>query len=119
MDIEEYRDYCMSKKGATESTPFPKLQNILVFKVMGKMFTATDLNNFDGFSIKCVPETIDELRAKYSALQKPPYFSEKHWSMVVLDDSVPTKKLQEWLDTSYDLVVAKLTRKQKAELEEM
>ena len=46
MNIESYRNYCISKKGATESFPFPKLPNILVFKVAGKMFTATDINTF-------------------------------------------------------------------------
>ncbi len=63
MNIEDYRLYCLSKKGVTESIPFSKLPDVLVFKVMGKMFTATDINTFSGFSIKCVPETIEELRA--------------------------------------------------------
>jgi len=116
MDIEQYRNYCLSKKGVTESTPFPKLQNILVFKVMGKMFTATDLETFDGFSIKCVPETIEELRAQYSALQNPSYFSKNHWCNVVMDGSVPDNMLQKWLDISYDLVVAKLSKKIQEEL---
>ena len=51
MNIEEYRSYCLSKKGATESIPFSKLPDVLVFKVMGKMFTATDIITFDSFTI--------------------------------------------------------------------
>lgn len=117
MNIEEYRTHCLSKKGVTESIPFPKLQNVLVFKVMGKMFTATDINTFASFSIKCIPDTIDELRAQHSAMNEPSYFSKKHWSNVTIDGVVPDHLLHEWLDTSYDLVVAKLTKKQKLALE--
>lgn len=116
MNIETYRHYCLSKKGVTESLPFPKLQNVLVFKVKGKMFTATDIDSFDSFSIKCVPDTIEELRARYNALQEPSYFSKKHWCKVVMDGFVSDKMLLEWLDTSYNLVVFKLTKKQKKNL---
>lgn len=119
MNIEAYRLYCLSKKGVTESIPFPKLPNVLVFKVMGKMFTATDIETFESFSIKCIPETIEELRAEYPALQEPSYFSKKHWSKVVVDGSVPDSLLREWLDISYKLVVAKLTKKEQNLLESL
>lgn len=117
MNIEEYRTYCLSKKGVTESLPFPKLQNVLVFKVVGKMFTATDINTFSSFSIKCKPETIEELRAEYPAMQEPSYFSKKHWSNVIMDRSVSDKLLYEWLDISYNLVIAKLSKKEKQNFE--
>ncbi|MEW4923417.1 MmcQ/YjbR family DNA-binding protein [Algibacter sp. 2305UL17-15] len=117
MNIEEYRLYCLSKKGATESIPFSKLPNVLVFKVMGKMFTATEIETFDSFSIKCVPETIEELRAEYSALKEPSYFSKNHWSSVEMDGTISDDILYKWLDISYDLVVAKLTRKERLELD--
>lgn len=116
MNIEEYRTYCLSKKGTTESLPFPKLQNVLVFKVAGKMFTATDINTFSSFSIKCNPETIEELRVEYPAMQEPSYFNKKHWSNVILDRTISDKLLYEWLDLSYNLVIAKLTKKEKLNL---
>lgn len=117
MNIEDYRTYCLSKKGVTESFPFPKLQNVLVFKVAGKMFTATDISTFSSFSVKCKPETIEELRVEYPAMQEPSYFSKKHWSFVILDGVIMDKLLYEWLDISYHLVVAKLTKKEKLNLE--
>jgi len=117
MNIEEYRTYCLSKKGVTEEIPFPKLPNVLVFKVLGKMFTATDINTFSSFSIKCNPETIEELRTEYPAMQNPSYFSKKHWSKVIMDGSISDKLLNEWLDTSYNLVVEKLPKRMKTELE--
>lgn len=116
MNIEDFRNYCLSKKGVTESCPFPKLQNILVFKVMDKMFTATDIDTFESFSIKCKPDTIDELRANYFALQEPSYFSKKHWSKVIMDGSISDDILYEWLDISYNLVVEKLPQKLRIKL---
>jgi predicted DNA-binding protein (MmcQ/YjbR family) len=117
MNIEEYRSYCLSKTGVTESIPFKKLPNVLVFKILNKMFTATDLSTFDSFSIKCIPDTIEELRAQHSALQEPSYFSKKHWSQAVMDGSIPDQLLYSWLDTSYELVLANLPKKQQKALQ--
>ncbi len=119
MNIEDYRNYCLSKKGVTESTPFSKAANILVFKVGGKMFTATDIDTFESFSVKCAPSSIPDLRERYEAVQAPAYLSKKHWNKVVMDDSIPKSILHEWLDLSYDLVVAKLTKKEREELESL
>ncbi|TPN86276.1 MmcQ/YjbR family DNA-binding protein [Aquimarina algicola] len=116
MNIEEFRTYCLSKKGVTESIPFSKLPNVLVFKVHGKMFTGTDITTFASFSIKCKPETIDELRASFPALQEPSYFSKKHWCRVEMDGTISDKQLYEWLDISYRLVVAKLPKKIRDEI---
>ena len=116
MNIEEYRVDCLSKKGVTEEMPFSKLPNVLVFKVLGKMFTATDINTFSSFSIKCKPDTIDELRARYPSMQEPSYFSKRHWSNVIMDGTISDKVLYEWLDTSYSLVVQKLPKKVQREL---
>ncbi|MEP1487901.1 MAG: MmcQ/YjbR family DNA-binding protein [Algibacter sp.] len=119
MNIEDYRLYCLSKKGVTESIPFSKLPNVLVFKVMGKMFTATNIETFDSFSVKCIPETIEELRAEYDGLNEPSYFSKKHWSRVDMDGSIPDTVLCKWIDISYNLVVAKLTKKEQLELKNL
>lgn len=116
MDIEKYRNYCLSKKHVTESFPFPSLPNVLVFKVADKMFTATDVNTFESFSIKHDPDTIDGLRSKYAAVTNHTYFSNKHWSKLLMDNSIPDKQLFKLIDTSYDLAIAKLTKKLRAEL---
>lgn len=117
MNIETYRQYCLSKTGVTESIPFSKLPDVLVFKVAGKMFTATDINTFASFSIKCDPDTVEELRATHPAMEEPSYFSKKHWSRVVMDGSIPDDLLYTWLDTSYNLVVANLPKAARIEIE--
>jgi predicted DNA-binding protein (MmcQ/YjbR family) len=42
MNIEEIREYCISKEFVEETFPFD--QDTLVFKVMGKMFLLISLN---------------------------------------------------------------------------
>jgi len=116
MNIEQYRLYCLSKKGVTESFPFPKLPDVLVFKVLEKMFTATGISSFDSISVKANPDEIEELRASFSCLGTQPYMSKKHWNKVLLDNSVEDKVIYKWIDTSYTLVVKKFTKKQQQEL---
>ena len=116
MDIEVYRNYCISKKGVTESFPFPRLPNLLAFKVGDKVFTATDIETFESISAQCKSELIDELRAKYSAITKHKYFNERHWNLIFMDNSIPDELILEWIDNSYNLTAQKLTKKIRAEL---
>jgi predicted DNA-binding protein (MmcQ/YjbR family) len=114
MNIEQFREYCLDKKAVTESFPFSKLPDTLVFKVADKMFTVTYISTFDSIALKCDPDLIDELKAEYSAVGKPGYFDENHWIAVGIDGSIPDKKIFEWIDNSYHLVVSKLTMNIKA-----
>lgn len=81
-----------------------------------KMFTATDVTTFQSISLQCNSEFIDELRAKYSAITKHKYFSERHWNLIFLDNSIPDKILFEWIDNSYGLTITKLTKKVRTNL---
>ncbi len=55
MNIEEIREYCISKPEVTESLPFN--DTALVFKVAGKMFALLDLfEDSRGITLKCDPE---------------------------------------------------------------
>ncbi|MDR1225851.1 MAG: MmcQ/YjbR family DNA-binding protein [Prevotellaceae bacterium] len=108
MDVEQLREYCLSKKGVTESFPFD--DTALVFKVCGKIFAMIALD--DGWmNLKCDPEKAIELREQYPAVMPGYHMNKKQWNTVVLDDSVLSKTICEWVDDSYDLVVQKLTKK--------
>jgi len=54
MNIEEIRNYCLSKKGVSEDFPFD--EETLVFKVQGKIFLLTNINNIEiSVNLKCEP----------------------------------------------------------------
>ncbi len=117
MNIESFRTYCLNKKGVTEEFPFD--EETLVLKVMGKMFALTGINGFSSINIKCVPEKAVELREQYASVQPGYHMSKKHWNTVLIDGSIPDKLLRQWIDDSYQLVVAGMTKTQKTALETM
>ncbi len=114
MNIEEFRDFCISKRGVTEEFPFS--ETALVFKVMGKMFTLINVDSFEIISLKCDPERGVGLREQYAGINHAYHFNKKHWVGVATDGSVPEQLMYELIDHSYELVGSKLTKKVKEEL---
>ena len=115
MNIENYRDYCIAKKGVTESFPFD--EKTLVFKVMNKMFSLTGIDDFSFINLKCNPEKAKEFRELYEGVTPGYHMSKQHWNSVSTKGAVSDKLIYQWIDDSYDLIVASLTKKLKEELE--
>ncbi|EAR02326.1 MmcQ/YjbR family DNA-binding protein [Maribacter sp. HTCC2170] len=116
MHIEEFRDYCISKKGITEEFPFD--EHTLVFKVMGKMFALVGLERLPAqVNLKCDPERAITLREEYDGEIIPGYHMSKvHWNTIMLGN-LPPKLIIELVDHSYDLVVSKFTKKLRSEFD--
>ncbi len=106
MNIEELREYCLSKKDVTESFPFD--ETTLVFKVMDKMFALTDLDGDLSINLKCDPGLVETLREKYPAVLPGYHMNKKYWNTVMIDGSIPDRLIREWIDHSYDMVIQKL-----------
>jgi predicted DNA-binding protein (MmcQ/YjbR family) len=117
MNIEDYREYCISKKGVTEELPFGP--ETLVFKVMGKVFALTPLDTFESVNLKCDPEEAVKLRERYDAITPGYHMNKKHWNTVILDGTIPDKLLKQLTDHSYELVANSLTKKEKEELKNL
>ena len=62
MNIEEFRDYCLSFPGSEEKTPFEKFfhgkHSFLAFYVNGKMFCYFEIDSSTGALSKCNPERL-------------------------------------------------------------
>jgi predicted DNA-binding protein (MmcQ/YjbR family) len=115
MNIEQYRNFCLSFPGVTEEFPFD--ENTLVFKVMGKMFTACDVDEFESINVKCDPVKAIELRETHPGIVIPGYhMNKKHWNSIVMENNLPDNQIEEWIHDSYELVVAKLTKKDREKL---
>lgn len=104
MDIEQLREYCLSKPDAEETLPFGP--DTLVFKVNGKVFLLAGLENHPlQFNVKCDPDRAIELREQYPESVLPGYhMNKKHWNTVIVDGRVPPKELRSFIDESYALV---------------
>ncbi len=119
MNIEQIRDYCMSKKAATESFPFD--EHTLVFKVLNKMFALAPLKKWEegesSIMLKCDPEYTEELRATYESVYAGPYVSNKHWNTVsVYKGELSQDLIFQLIDHSYDMVVKGMTKKLREQL---
>jgi predicted DNA-binding protein (MmcQ/YjbR family) len=109
MNIEEIREYCISKPGVTEGFPFN--DTALVFKVAGKMFALLDLSEDSrGITLKCDPERAIELREQYPEVTPAWHFNKQHWNGIDINGNVPAYKIRQWIGHSYDLVVNGLKR---------
>jgi predicted DNA-binding protein (MmcQ/YjbR family) len=86
---------------------------------MNKMFAITDIEKELAVALKCDPEKLITLREEYQAVRPPRYFDKKHWNHVAIDGSVDIPLIKEWIDESYDLIVASLPVKRRKELEEL
>jgi predicted DNA-binding protein (MmcQ/YjbR family) len=102
MNIETIRDYCISKKGVTESFPFG--DDTLVFKKTGKIFLLANLDGDLSINVKCDPAIALELREKYTSVIPGYHMNKKHWNTVLIDGTIPDKEILEWIDHSYILV---------------
>lgn len=114
MHLDQLRDHCLAKPATTESFPFD--EDTLVFKVAGKMFAVIGLERLpQTVALKCDPEQALELRERYEDVGAAYHFNKTHWNGVGLRGDVPAEVVRELVDHSYDLVVAGLTRKARAE----
>ena len=113
MNVETVREYCLNKKGTTESFPFDEVS--LVIKVMNKMFALIDLEEANHISLKCDPEKAIELREHYSGIEGAYHFNKKYWNQIYFNADACDRLIYESIDHSLDEVVRKFTKKMKDE----
>ncbi|GHV00669.1 hypothetical protein FACS1894159_06880 [Bacteroidia bacterium] len=117
MNIEEAREYCLSKSGAQECFPFDEFN--LVVKVAGKMFALIPLDGAGPqIALKCDPERALELRDRYEGIEGAWHFNKKYWNTVYLDSDVPDDLVRTLIDHSRSEVIRKLPLKVRQTLEE-
>ena len=107
MDPELFREYCLSKPGATEDMPFG--EDVLVFRVGGKMFALVALDEVPPrVNLKCDPDLALELRDRYEQVTPGYHMNKKHWNAVEIENGIPITELRKIIDHSYELVAKTL-----------
>lgn len=108
-------DVCSRMPSAVEDDPFG--DEVAVFKVGGKMFALVMLTGERGsVTLKCDPEWALELRAQHPAVRPGYHTNKRHWNTIDLDGTVEDAELREMIDHSYELVVSRLSRNERARL---
>jgi predicted DNA-binding protein (MmcQ/YjbR family) len=109
MDLAQFREYCLSKPCASETTPFGP--DVLVFKVSGKMFALAALDEVSTtVNLKCDPDLALELRDRYEQVTPGYHMNKKHWNTVEIEGGIPDPELLKMINHSYDLVTKALQK---------
>lgn len=115
MNIEEVREYLLSKPYVTEDMPFD--QSTLVFRVGEKIFALTSLDRLPfQVNLKCDPDNVDNLREKFECVTPGYHMNKKHWNTLILGEDCTWSLAKELIDHSYDLVYVSLPKKVKEAL---
>jgi predicted DNA-binding protein (MmcQ/YjbR family) len=110
MNLEDFREYCLTKPKVTESTPFGP--DTIVFKVGGKIFALASLDDVPTHvNLKCDPEHALDLRDRYEEVQPGYHMNKKHWNTIELGGRIPDAELRRMIDHSYELVVSRLPKR--------
>lgn len=114
MDIIELREYCLSLPLTEEATPFDEAT--LVYKVGGKMYSLTNMEDFHYVNVKCDPERAIELREQYADILPGWHMNKMHWNTVRTDGDLPDSFIKELIHDSYMLIVKSLPRAKREEV---
>jgi predicted DNA-binding protein (MmcQ/YjbR family) len=104
-----------AKPGAV-GAPLPSAPRVVLYKIMGKMFAILEVGRVEVVILKCDPLLVDILKEQYDGVGHRGHLDRRFWISVDLDADVPADEIERLAAQSYELVCAKLTRKQKAEL---
>ncbi len=121
MNIEEFREYCLSFKGVIEKMPFPNVpdkysRDVLCFYVSDKWFCYVNVEIFDFCCIKCKPEESVELQVLHTGIKPGWHMNKKYWISVYFNQDVDDSKIKELVKKSYDIIVKSLTKKERENL---
>ena len=121
MNIEEFREYCLSFCGVSEKMPFGKASSeydrrLLVFCVADKWFCFVNIDRFDFCNIRCETARIPGLRSEYESVRPGYHMNKQHWISVCFDSDVPDNVIRDLVRRSYESVVASLPRRIRMEL---
>lgn len=116
MDIDQFREYCLAKKGVTEDFPFDA--STLCVRVMGKIFAITglDAEHFT-VNLKCEPDYATELRERHPEVQPGWHMNKTHWNTVDFEGALDMSLLRRLIDHSYEQVVKTLKKAERDALQ--
>jgi len=118
MKKDKLEKYLSKLKGSDSSYPFGP--EALVFKVMGKMFAlVSQQEETPRVTLKCAPSDGEVLVGQFNSIVPGYYMNKKHWITISLTGEIPEEMLIDLANASYNLVVSKLTKASKCELEQL
>ena len=115
MELSELKTYLQSKLAVTEELPFGP--EALVYKVCGKMYALVAWQEVPlKITLKVDPAQADLQRAMFTTIKPGYHMNKQHWNTIELSGELSDAQLTGLIDDSYQRVVSKLTKKERAKL---
>lgn len=113
--LDRARAVARSLAGASEGYPFT--EGLLACKVAGHVFAiVAELDDDPTVTVKAEPAHADALIRAHESIAEGRYLDKRHWVSIAPGPGVTTALVDELVRDSYDLVVARLTARERAEL---
>ncbi|MBO0460245.1 MmcQ/YjbR family DNA-binding protein [Enterococcus sp. DIV1298c] len=116
--IERFQEYGRSLPAA--KVYFREDWETLYFDLLGKQFgmMSPEANEKALITLKHFPEKNEELRTLYPEIIIPGYYAnKKHWNSIMLaKDELSDEEIEKMILISYELVLAKFSKKQQEEI---
>ena len=115
MDAESVRQFCLSLPHVTEDVQWG---GDLLLRIGNKMFAVVSLEAASDhrMSFKSTPEVFAELTER-EGIVPAPYVARYHWVALERFDALSERELKELLRNAYTLILEKLPRKTRAQLD--
>jgi predicted DNA-binding protein (MmcQ/YjbR family) len=113
MTTEKLTDYCMSLKGVKESI---KWEDHLCYTIGEKIFCMTGMNDNSGVTLKVSTEDFEELTER-EGIEQAPYFARGQWVGISKRNSLKPKEWEQYIESAYQLIKSKLTKKLQKEID--
>lgn len=105
----------LAKTDSKKEFPFDEVT--AVYKVMNKMFALVGhKEGYININLKCEANDALGYRDIYECVIPGYHMNKKHWNTIIVNGEMKDEILIDMIDDSYDLVVSKLTKKEKAQL---
>ncbi len=114
MTLTDFKEHCMSFRGVTEEFPFDDVT--LVYKVKGKIFALTNIEEFKSVSLKCDPDDAMAYREAFEAVIPGYHLNKRHWNTIAVGGDVDDDLLREWIADSREVAARGLSKKVREEL---
>lgn len=110
MDIEQVREYCLSKPHVTEDMPFGS--DYVVYRIGGKIFCCLALVRGNVVQLKWNPEEFDEVIDRYPYVRQAWHWHKRHMIQFDLDEApIPENVVKKLIDRAYAYVLRRLPKK--------
>lgn len=115
MNIEDFREFCLSMDGVTEKMPFGQFarryDSLLVFYVMNHMFCMIDINDFNWVNVRSTAEEMGVIRDEYASVGEPVNKAMVNWIRFDFGGDVPDEMIFRSVCRAYDIVKGKYSGK--------